>query len=156
MLQFIALPWLPASKQLCNHMDWRSPNNVALFINYNLGLLFIVYQTQPGLIDTIWEWSIGMFIYFVFSILPCLFQVRRVQMWWHHIFFFFFISAFLDTIYRWSIMKNIHIPNLVGIGSWGPEKWPHEYLISPIEINANWPGSKQLWTRPIYNSFQWG
>ena len=29
-------------------------------------------------------------------------------------------------------MKNIHSQNLVGIGSWGPEVWPDEYLISPI------------------------
>ena len=42
---------------------------------------------------------------------------------------------------RWSMMKNIHSPNLVGIGSWGPEIWPHEYLLSPIEISVNWPGS---------------
>ena len=27
----------------------------------------------------------------------------------------------LDTIYRCSKMKNIHSPNWVGIGSWGPE-----------------------------------
>ena len=46
-------------------------------------------------------------------------------------------------------MKNIHSPNLVGIGSWGPEIWPHEYLISPIEISVNWPGSKQLGTTLI-------
>ena len=46
-------------------------------------------------------------------------------------------------------MKNIHSPNWVGIGSWGPEIWLHEYLISPIEISVNWSGSKQLWTRPI-------
>ena len=26
----------------------------------------------------------------------------------------------------------------------GPEIWPHEYLISPIEISVNWPGSKQI------------
>ena len=50
----------------------------------------------------------------------------------------------LDTMYRWRMMKNIHSPNWVGIGSWGPEIWPHEYLISPIEISVNWPGSKQL------------
>ena len=25
----------------------------------------------------------------------------------------------------------------------GPEIWPHGYLISPIEISVNWPGSKQ-------------
>ena len=36
-------------------------------------------------------------------------------------------------------MKNIHSANLVGIGSWWPEIWPHEYLISPIEISVNWP-----------------
>ena len=59
----------------------------------------------------------------------------------------------LDTMYWWSMMKNIHSPNWVGIGSWGPEIWPHEYLISPIEISVNWPGSKQLWTRPIYTDF---
>ena len=41
-------------------------------------------------------------------------------------------------------MKNIHSPHLVGIGSWGPEIWLHEYLISSIEISVNWPGSKQL------------
>ena len=40
--------------------------------------------------------------------------------------------------------ENIHSPNLVGIGSWGPQIWPHEYLISPIEISVNWSGSKQL------------
>ena len=31
--------------------------------------------------------------------------------------------------------KNIHSPNLVGIGSWEPEIWPHEYLISPFETS---------------------
>ena len=50
-------------------------------------------------------------------------------------------------------MKNIHSPNLVGIGSWWPEIWPHDYLLSPIEISVNWPGSKQLGTRPIYTDF---
>ena len=58
-----------------------------------------------------------------------------------------------DTMYQWSMMKNIHSANLVGIGSWGPEIWSHEYQISPIEIIVNWPGSKQLWTRPIYTDF---
>ena len=33
-------------------------------------------------------------------------------------------------------------PKLVGIRSWGPKIWPHEYLICPIEISVNWPGSK--------------
>ena len=55
----------------------------------------------------------------------------------------------LDTTYRCSMMKNIHSPNLF----MGPDIWPHEYLISPIEISVNWPGSKQLWTRPIYTNF---
>ena len=41
-------------------------------------------------------------------------------------------------------MKNLQSPNLVGIGLWGPEIWPHEYVIRPIEINVNWPGSYQL------------
>ena len=59
----------------------------------------------------------------------------------------------LDTMYRWSMMKNIHSPNWVGIGSCGPKIWPHEFLISPIEISVNWSGSKQLWTRPIYTDF---
>ena len=45
----------------------------------------------------------------------------------------------LDTMSRWSMIKNIHSPNLVGIGSWGPEIWRHEYLLSPIEISVNWP-----------------
>ena len=31
--------------------------------------------------------------------------------------------------------------------------WQHEYLISTIEISVNWPGSKQLWTRPICTDF---
>ena len=51
---------------------------------------------------------------------------------------FFLDFSVLDTIYRWSMMKNIHSPNWVGIGSWGPEIWLHEYL-SPIEISVNWP-----------------
>ena len=58
--------------------------------------------------------------------------------------FFFLHFSVLDTMYRWRMMENIHSPNLVGNGSWGPEIWPHEYLISPTEISVNWPGSKQL------------
>ena len=27
--------------------------------------------------------------------------------------------SILDTMYRWSMMKNIYSPNLVGIGLWG-------------------------------------
>ena len=57
------------------------------------------------------------------------------------------------TIFQQNMMKNPHTPNLTWIGSWWPEIWPHEYLMSPIEISVNWPGSKQLWTRPIYTDF---
>ena len=56
----------------------------------------------------------------------------------------FLYFSVLDTMYQWSMMKNIHSPNFVGIGSWGPKIWPHEYLISPIEISVNWLGSKRL------------
>ena len=56
----------------------------------------------------------------------------------------FFAFQRLDTMYQWSMMKNIRSPNLVGIGSWGPEISPHEYLISTTEISVNWPGFKQL------------
>ena len=42
-------------------------------------------------------------------------------------------------------MKYLHTPNLTWIGSWWPKIWPHEYLISPIEISVNnWPGSLLL------------
>ena len=46
-------------------------------------------------------------------------------------------------------MKNPHTPNLTWIGSWWHKIWPQEYLISPIEISANWPGS-------IYTDFNGG
>ena len=82
----------------------------------------------------------------------CQLLLIRVQKRWRHKTLFLDFSV-LDTMYRWSMMKNIHSPNWVGIGSWGPEIWPHVYLISPIEISVNWPGSKQLWTRPIYTDF---
>ena len=73
-------------------------------------------------------------------------------------FFFFFHFSDLDTMYRWSMTKNSNRRNLlesVSFGSWGIEIWPHEYLISPIEISVNWPGFKQLWIRPILHWFQW-
>ena len=47
----------------------------------------------------------------------------------------------LNTIYLKGMMKYLHSPNLVEIGSWGPKIWPYEYLISPIEISVNWPGN---------------
>ena len=47
------------------------------------------------------------------------------------------------------MMKNPHTPHLTWIGSWRPEVWPHEYLISSIEISVNWSGSwidsHQIW-----------
>ena len=76
----------------------------------------------------------------------------RVQKRWHHKKLFLHFSV-LDTMYRWSMMRNIHSPNLTWIGSWGPKIWLHDYLISPIEISISWPGSKQLWIRPIYTDF---
>ena len=54
-------------------------------------------------------------------------------------FFFFCISAFWIPSVEHD--ENIHSPNLVGISSWEPEIWPHEYVISPIEISINWPGT---------------
>ena len=59
-------------------------------------------------------------------------------MWSHQIYFFAF-QHFHDHI---SVEhdENPHTPNLTRIGSWWPEKWPHEYLISPTEVSANWPG----------------
>ena len=78
----------------------------------------------------------------------------RVQKRWHHKNFFLHFSI-LDTMYRWSMMKNIHSPNLVGIGSWGPEIWLHEYLSRPTEISVNWPGSSHH--EPIHVKFGvWG
>ena len=60
-------------------------------------------------------------------------------------------------MYRWSMMKNIHSPNYVGIGSWGPEIWPHEYLISPTEISVNWSGSNgPPWTNSRQIWCVWG
>ena len=59
--------------------------------------------------------------------------------------FFFCTSAF-----EYHVLvehdKNIYSPNLVEICSWGSEIWPLEYVISPIGISVNWPGS----SRPIF------
>ena len=46
----------------------------------------------------------------------------RVQKRWRHKKLFLDFSV-LDTMYRWSMMKNIHSPNLVGIGSWGQNSY---------------------------------
>ena len=57
-------------------------------------------------------------------------------------FSFLHFSIFM-TIFQQNMMKNPNTPNLTWIGSWWPDIWPQEYLISPIEIRVNWPGSKQ-------------
>ena len=44
------------------------------------------------------------------------FYPDRAQKQWHHKKLFLHFSI-LDTMYQWSMMKNIHSPNLVGIGS---------------------------------------
>ena len=49
--------------------------------------------------------------------------------------------AFQCFGYHVSVEHDEKHPHLVGIGSWEPEIWLHEYLISPIEISVNWPGS---------------
>ena len=64
-------------------------------------------------------------------------------------FFFAFQHFEYNTIHRQSMMNNLHSPNLVEIGPWGPEIQLHEYLISLIEIRVNWPGS-------YLHCIQWG
>ena len=66
-------------------------------------------------------------------------MIRCKEFWSETSNFLFCISAFL-CIFQKNMMKNPHTPNLTWIGSWWPEIWPHEYLISPIEISVNWPG----------------
>ena len=70
---------------------------------------------------------------------------NRVQKRHHEkkTFFFIYISAFWippAIPYRCSMMKSIHRP-LGGDRFVEAEIWPHEYLISPIEISVNWSGS---------------
>ena len=101
------------------------------------------------------EWWADVFLFFLgheWWAERLITKCYRVQKWWHHKTLCLHFSV-LDTMYKLSMMKNIYSPNLVGIGSRGPEIWLHEYLISPIKISVNWPGSKQLWTRPIYTNF---
>ena len=92
----------------------------------------------------------------------CEIRLHRVQKRWHHKKLFSHFS--IDTMYRWSMMKNIHSPNLVGISSLGPEIWPHEYLISPIEIRYScghilgppWTNPCQIWcVRVFFIMFYW-
>ena len=62
---------------------------------------------------------------------------KSTEVWRHQIFFFAF-QHFHDHI-SVERMKNPHTPNLTWIGSWWHAIWPHEYLISPIEMSVNWP-----------------
>ena len=69
----------------------------------------------------------------------------RVQKRWHHKKNFFFF-AFQRFGYHVSVEHDEKHPQpkFGGNRFMGPEIWPHEYLIGPIEISLNWPGSKQL------------
>ena len=67
-------------------------------------------------------------------------------------FFFFSFQHFYDHISVEHDEKPSQ-PNLTWIGSWWPEIWMHEYLISPIEMSVNWPGSYLFGTRSIYTDF---
>ena len=88
------------------------------------------------------------------AILIAIFSIKGVL--WFHFFFwyrvpkcdvtkfsFMHFSIFM-TIFQQNMIKNPHTPNLTWIGSWWPEIWPHEYLISPIEISVNWPSTKKF------------
>ena len=126
---------------LINFGSWFSRN---LIRNWALGIAFSS--------NFIWLWTKKTGCYIV-NLSSSTFKIQvlwlavatallcyRVQKRWHHKKLFLHFNV-LDTMYRWSMMKNIHSPNLVGIGSWEPEIWPHEYLISPTEISLDWPGS---------------
>ena len=62
---------------------------------------------------------------------------------------FFFHFSFLDTMYRWSLMKNIHSPNLVGIGSWGPRD-----MTAWIPNKPHWNQCKLAWFQTSYEPGQ--
>ena len=92
----------------CYFNTEKCKNNTAMVLNWHHSRLDL-YWIQSGV-----------------NLTPEFLQCRayRVQKRWHHknFFFFFFFLDFsvLDTMYRWSMMKNIHSPSWVGIGSWGP------------------------------------
>ena len=69
-------------------------------------------------------------------------------------FFFFCISAFSIPCIGGAWWKTSTAQIWWESVHGGPEIWPHEYLISHTEISVNWPGSKQLWTMPIYTYFK--
>ena len=105
-----------------------------------------------------------LFLFFFFLVLINVLLKVRLIIWpieyrsddvtKNFFFFFFFFFGFQCFGYHVSVEQdeNINSPNWVGIGSRGPEIWPHEYLISPIEISVNWSGSKQL-SRATMNQF---
>ena len=56
---------------------------------------------------------------------------------------FFLDFSVLDTMYRWSMIKNIHSPNWVGIGSRGPRD-----MAAWI---PNWNQCKLAWFQTVMN-----
>ena len=58
-------------------------------------------------------------------------------------FFLIIFFAFQRFGYHVSVEHDEKHPPLK-FGVVGISSWLHEYLISPIEISVNWPGSKQL------------
>ena len=86
---------------------------------------------------------------------PGLVALKLIECWSDNITKnFFYISAFWITYIGGAWWKHIHSPNLVGIGSWGPRDMAAWIPNQPHWISVNWPGSKQLWTRPIYTHFR--
>ena len=55
----------------------------------------------------------------------------------------FFLISFLISVLRVGKSPTREGPGYATakISSWGPEIWPHEYLINHIEISVIWPGS---------------
>ena len=54
-----------------------------------------------------------------------------------------FFFAFQRFEYHILVKHDEKPPQPKFGGNWfmRPEIWPHEYVISPIEISVNWPGS---------------
>ena len=79
------------------------------------------------------------FYIYTFASQSTQYRVRKCDV---TIFFLYF--GILNTIFWWSIIKNIHSQKFGGNQFMGSEIWPHEYLISLTKVSVNWPGSKQL------------
>ena len=67
----------------------------------------------------------------------------RVPKWWRPQKTFFTFQRFEYHVLVEHDEKHPQ-PKFCGNRFTGPEIWPYEYLISPIEISVNWPGSKQF------------